>query len=237
MDGIKPGMEVYRNYDHQFSQAVERSRTRRAIDIECVVRLSADGVEAEYTDVERNSVVVRRSVALDSSKSADKMRSVAEEQMAKSGDSIFRVSSVSVEGAEWFATAKLLAEVRREALSLMASKRAEMLIEHDIRRDSGDARYPEVRLSPQHNVVNSLSRSFYKRHGVEHIVEGLDSWRSTHGERVMESSYCIRREIGECLKKGTKLRDRLYLEHGRHRYLLDFDCKNCRMNLIDKSER
>lgn len=236
MDGIKPGMEVYRNYDHQFSQTVERSRTRRAIDTECVVRLMADGVEAEYTDVEGNNVVVRRDVALDSSKSADKMRSVAEEQMAKSGDSIFRVTSVRVEGAEWFATAKLLAEVRREALSLLASQRAELRIEHDIRQDSGEARYPEKRLSPQHNVVNSLSRNFYKRHGVEHIVEGLDSWRTTHGERVMESSYCIRREIGECLKQGSKLRDRLYLEHGRHRYLLDFDCARCRMNLIDCSE-
>ena len=236
MEGIKPGMEVYRNYDHQFSQMVERSRTRRAIDTECVVRLSAEGIEAEYTDVEGLRVAVKRSVSLDSSKSVDKMCSVAEEQMAKSGDSIFRVTSVRVEGAEWFATAKLLAEVRREALSLMASQRAEMHIEHDIRRDSGEARYPEVRLSPQHNVVNSLSRSFYKRHGVEHIVEGLDSWRSTHGERVMESSYCIRREIGECLKQGTKLRDRLYLEHGRHRYRLDFDCAKCRMNLIDCSE-
>jgi putative protease len=182
-------------------------------------------------------VAVKRSVPLDSSKSVDKMRSVAEEQMAKSGDSIFRVTSVRVEGAEWFATAKLLAEVRREALSLMASQRAEMHIEHDIRSDSGEARYPERRLSPQHNVVNSLSRKFYHKHGVEHIVEGLDSWASTRGERVMESSYCIRREIGECLKKGSKLRDRLFLEHGRHRYLLDFDCKNCRMNLIDCSEQ
>jgi putative protease len=236
MEGIKPGMEVYRNYDHQFSQMVERSRTRRAIDAECVVRLSADGIEAEYRDEEGESVVVRRSMALEGAKSEAKMRSVAEEQMAKSGDSIFRVTSVRVEGAEWFATAKLLAEVRREALSLMASRRAEKQVEHDIRTDSGKARYTEVRLSPQHNVVNSLSRNFYKRHGVEHIVEGLDSWRSTHGERVMESSYCIRREIGECLKQGTRLRERLYLEHGRHRYRLDFDCARCRMNLIDCSE-
>ena len=52
----------------------------------------------------------------------------------------------------------------------------------------------------------------------------------------MESSYCIRREIGECLKKGSKLRDELYLEHGRNRYLLAFDCAKCRMSLIDCTE-
>lgn len=233
MDGIKAGMEVYRNYDHRFTQAVERSRTRRAIDTTCRLQLTPEGIAVRYTDIEGFEAEATRSVTLDAAKSAEKMRSVAEEQMAKSGDTIFRVTQVEVEGAEWFATAKLLAELRREALSLLAAKRMMRRIEHDIRTDTGEARYPERRLGADHNVVNSLARRFYTRHGVEHIVDGLDLWASTVGERVMESSYCIRREIGECLKKGTKLRDRLYIEHGRHRYRLDFDCAKCRMSLID----
>ena len=235
MEGIKAGMEVYRNYDHRFTQAVERSRTRRAVDAKCNLILSAEGISVTYTDEEGLSVTVERSVALDGSKSVEKMRAVAEEQMAKSGDSIFRVVSVDVKGAEWFATAKMLAEVRREALSMLAAKRMTRTMEHDIRTDSGEARFPVQRLGAEYNVVNSLSRRFYLKHGVEHIVDGLDLWATTLGERVMESSYCIRREIGECLKKGTKLRDRLYIEHGRHRYRLDFDCAKCRMSLIDCS--
>lgn len=234
MDGIKAGMEIYRNYDHRFTQMVERSRIRRAIDATCRLMLTGDGVTATYTDEEGHTVSVERSVALEGSKSADKMRSVAEEQMAKSGDSIFRVTRVDVVGAEWFATAKLLAEIRREALSLLAAAR--VATEHTqqyVRGENSAIEYPVKRLTPQHNVVNSLSRAFYKRHGVEHIVEGLDSWATTVGERVMESSYCLRREIGECLKRGTKLRDTLYLEHGRHRYRLDFDCAQCRMSLVD----
>ena len=233
MDGIKAGMEVYRNYDHRFTQAVERSRTRRAVDAECCVTLTAEGIGVTYTDEEGFSVAVERSVVLDAAKSIEKMRSVAEEQMAKSGDSIFRVVKVDVEGAEWFATAKVLAELRREALSMLAAKRMMRTMEHDIRTDSGEARFPIQRLGAEYNVVNSLSRRFYTKHGVEHIVDGLDLWATTIGERVMESSYCIRREIGECLKKGSRLRDRLYIEHGRHRYRLDFDCAKCRMSLID----
>ena len=235
MEGIKAGMEVYRNYDHRFTQAVERSRTRRAVEAKCSLMLSAEGINVTYTDEEGFSVSVERSMALDGSKSVDKMRAVAEEQMAKSGDSIFRVVSVDVVGAEWFATAKMLAEVRREALSMLAAKRMTRTMEHDIRTDSGEARFPVQRLGAEYNVVNSLSRRFYLKHGVEHIVDGLDLWATTLGERVMESSYCIRREIGECLKKGTKLRERLYIEHGRHRYRLDFDCAKCRMSLIDCS--
>ena len=233
MDGIKAGMEVYRNYDHRFTQAVERSRTRRAIDATCQLKLTAEGITVRYTDIEGFEAEATRSVALDAAKSIEKMRSVAEEQMAKSGDTIFRITRVEVEGAEWFATAKLLAELRREALSMLAAKRMMRRIEHDIRTDTGKARYPERRLGADHNVVNSLARRFYTKHGVEHIVDGLDLWASTVGERVMESSYCIRREIGECLKKGSKLRDRLYIEHGRHRYRLDFDCAKCRMSLVD----
>ena len=233
MEGIKAGMEVYRNYDHRFTQAVERSRTRRAVEARCSLMLSAEGISVAYTDEEGYSVSVERSVALEGSKSAEKMCAVAEEQMAKSGDSIFRVVSVDVKGAEWFATAKMLAELRREALSMLAAKRMTRTMEHDIRTDSGEARFPVQRLGAEYNVVNSLSRRFYLKHGVEHIVDGLDLWATTVGERVMESSYCIRREIGECLKKGTKLRERLYIEHGRHRYRLDFDCAKCRMSLID----
>jgi putative protease len=237
IEGIKAGMEIYRNYDHRFTQSVERSRTRRTIAVECRLNITENEITATFTDVEGITAEVSRSVKLDEAKNVAKMVAVAEEQMTKCGDTIFRTSKVTVTGGEWFATAKMLAEIRREALALLASKRAERSIEHDIRTDDGSAQYPERRLSPQHNVVNSLSRQFYKRHGVEHIVEGLDSWATTRGERVMESSYCIRREIGECLKKGSKLRDRLFIEHGRHRYLLDFDCKNCRMSLIDCSEQ
>lgn len=236
MEGIKAGMEVYRNYDHRFTQSVERSRTRRTIDTRCLLRLSAEGITARYTDIEGFDAEVTRSMSLDSAKSADKMRSIAEEQMAKSGDTIFRVTDVIIEGAEWFTTAKLLAEIRREALSKLAAKRMTRSIEHLILPDPGNAQYPLLRLGADHNVVNSLARRFYTKHGVEHIVEGLDTWATTVGERVMESSYCIRREIGECLKKGSRLHDKLYIEHGRHRYRLDFDCAKCRMSLIDCTE-
>ena len=236
IEGIKPGMEVYRNYDHRFTQSVERSRSRRTIGVECSLTLSQSGISATFTDEDGNSVSVERSITLELANNSAKMRAIAEEQMAKSGDSIFSVRSVEVSGEEFFTTAKFLAEVRREALAELASLRADVAIEHDIRKDDGTAQYPLKRLTPQHNVVNSLARQFYYNHGVEHIVDGLDSWASTHGECVMESSYCIRREIGECLKRGSKLKERLYLEHGRHRYLLDFNCAKCQMSLIDCSQ-
>ena len=49
--------------------------------------------------------------------------------------------------------------------------------------------------------------------------------------RVMRTPYCIRREIGHCLKQGSKLQEPLHLVHGSERYRLRFDCRACEMYL------
>ena len=56
---------------------------------------------------------------------------------------------------------------------------------------------------------------------------------TTAGRTVLRSAYCIRREIGECLRENPRLRGGLWLERGRHRYRLDFDCRRCEMSLVD----
>lgn len=52
----------------------------------------------------------------------------------------------------------------------------------------------------------------------------------------MRTGYCIRREIGECLREGSRLRGDIYIEHGINRYLLRFDCDRCEMSLIDRTK-
>jgi putative protease len=81
-------------------------------------------------------------------------------------------------------------------------------------------------------VTNHLAEEFYRTHGVEEIETALETL-PTEGERVMISSYCIRRELGQCLKQKPTLKGELYLEHGFARYRLDFDCKRCLMMLTD----
>ena len=43
MEGIVPGTEVYRNYDHRFNQLLARSRTRRVIPASVLVEATAGG--------------------------------------------------------------------------------------------------------------------------------------------------------------------------------------------------
>ena len=92
---------------------------------------------------------------------------------------------------------------------------------------------PAECLSAEENVTNRLAEAFYRDHGVGRIERGLDLAASTAGRRVMRSAYCIRREIGECLKEHPRLRGELWLERGGSRYRLEFDCDRCEMSLVD----
>ena len=88
-------------------------------------------------------------------------------------------------------------------------------------------------LTEQDNVTNAVAREFYADHGVKSIASGLDIEPTIVGHRVMVTDYCIRREIGQCLLCKPTISGELFLERGRKRYKLVFDCKKCQMSLID----
>jgi putative protease len=79
-----------------------------------------------------------------------------------------------------------------------------------------------------------MAKAFYLKHGATQLEPALELLPTVE-ERVMISSYCIRREIGQCLKERPTLKGELYIEHGAARYKLDFDCAACRMSLVDCS--
>ena len=233
MEGIVAGAEVYRNSDRLFNLRLERSRMRRVIPATAVAEVSAEGFAMTYTDCEGVTASAARTVPLDRAKNPGANASALRVQAMKSGDTIFAVRDAEVRGAEWFVPASLAAEVRREALSALDEARRNRLLEHRILPENPAARYPSERLTAEENVTNRLAEAFYRDHGVREIERGLDLAPTTAGHRVMRSAYCIRREIGECLRERPRLRGDLYLEHGAHRYRLEFDCAACEMSLID----
>ena len=233
MDGIVAGAAVYRNSDRLFNLRLERSRTRRVIPAAAVAEASAEGFTITYTDCEGVAASAGRAVPLDAAKNPGANASALRVQAMKSGDTIFTVRDAEVRGAEWFVPASLAAEVRREAFAALDEARRNRPLEHRILPDDPAARYPSEELTAEENVTNRLAEAFYRDHGVVRIARGLDLAPTTAGHRVMRSAYCIRREIGECLRERPQLRGDLYLEHGAHRYRLEFDCAACEMSLID----
>lgn len=230
MEGIEVGSKVYRNYDHRFTLALDRSKTKRTIPCSAKLELSADGVTLSVKDCEGIEVVVSRECELQMATDAEKMATTAQRQIEKTGGTIFSIRNLEIVGNEHFAPASALNDIRREALELLRRKRIERNLNHNIIDDDFSARYPSDVITRYENVTNHLAEEFYRRHGVERIEPALEQ-QPTIGERVMVSSYCIRREIGECLKEKPKIKGDLFLEHGTTRYALKFDCALCQMEL------
>ena len=219
MEGIEAGAEVYRNSDRLFTLRVERSRTRRVIPARMVVEASAEGVRMTCSDAEGFTATAFRQAALTAAQRPDANVGSLRTQAARSG--------------EWFVPASLAAEVRREVLEALLRERTAQPPEHRILPENRAARYPSERLAAEENVTNRLAEAFYRDHGVREIARGLDLEPTTVGHVVLRTAYCIRREIGECLLRRPRLRGELWLERGRSRYRLDFDCARCEMSLVD----
>ena len=237
MEGIVPGTEVYRNYDHRFNQLLERSRTRRVIPVRADAAITPLRVTVRFTDCEGVAAEVTRDGVFEPAKDSRKMSETVAAQLSRSGDTIFDVREVRSEGCDRFVPVSLLAELRREGLERLRRARLDRPVVHAILPEDRSAPYPSKVLTAEENVTNRLAEEFYRDHGVRQIARGLDLEPATAGHPVMRSAYCIRREIGQCLKEHPTLKGELFLMRGRFRYRLRFDCARCEMSLIDESDR
>ncbi len=81
------------------------------------------------------------------------------------------------------------------------------------------------------NISNSVARKVLRQLGAKEIE---DAFELTHkaGAELMRTKYCIRHELGMCLKKrpAQGLGD-LYLVNNGRRYRLDFRCAECEMTV------
>ena len=232
-DGVVTGVELYRNYNRLFSQAVERSRTKRTISADLYLQFGENDITLTATDESGISATATIAQASEEARDKTKGEEALRRQLSRSGDTIFEVRNIEISEVR-FAPMSALGALRREVFELLEKAR---LAEHEKSAsfiEKRDVKYPASVLTPQDNVTNRLSREFYTDHGVAEIAEGLDCRATTAGEQVVISDYCIRREIGECLLERPRLRGDLYLVRGTKKYKLVFDCKRCQMSLIDE---
>ncbi len=231
---VRAGDPLYRNFDSAFEASLESSRTRRTIAVRAAVRTTESGVEISYTD-ERG---VESTTTIDTPLEMSQNRELAEakivESLRKCGATIFECNEVDMSG--WggeFIPAGVVTNIRREMLEQLRINGLEIanqspcngFVEKEIN-------YPTNELHPNVGVTNPLAKAFYREHGVELIPQSIESYSDFEGIKVMETSYCIRAEIGECLRQGSKLSEPLYIVRGGVRYRLEFDCKECHMAVV-----
>lgn len=233
------GDVLYRNSDMEWGRLMERSVVKRRIPIDVIIRVSGTTIIVRAVDYDGIEVSVGRSVELQpaSTPQAEYRRKT----FAKLGDTIFTLRSFVDEAGDLFIPASVVAELKREVAEAMLDTYKSTYV-YDLRRDTNNSAYlPEnMKLSRHDNIANRLAEKFYMeklggKYGETELPHAIEVASEKKGElRVMQTRYCIRRELGACLKSvdGKKLPSPLFIVSGGNRFRLDFDCVNCRMSVI-----
>ncbi|MDE6207709.1 MAG: U32 family peptidase [Muribaculaceae bacterium] len=158
--------------------------------------------------------------------------------LEKTGGTIYRVAGVEDELGDVFIPASVLTNVRRSLLDALDHAAAATYDYEKPRAmtlaDDAFAALPP--LTYHDNIANHLARQFYTSHGAR-IAEAAAEVATPKGDvTVMTTRYCIRRELGACLRKGgiERLPEPLFLRNESGTYRLHFDCDRCGMRVVKK---
>ena len=236
---IPVGTTIYRNRSKEFDDRMALRTAVRYIPVDMTLRVINPLLIA--LDIAVDKVTVATAV-LDLEKpleTANSDQKVARQRvLAKLGDSVYRIQNLTDLAGNNFIPASTLTALRRKAVDTLNSARRASY-PRDYRRAAVDKLKlwkEDSDLDCRDNVSNGLARRFYLSAGAKRITPAMEVMKPdlTVDQQVMETRYCLRRELGACLKTKSagKYPDRLYLKSGNNRYRLCFDCDKCMMRVI-----
>jgi putative protease len=226
-NNLRSGMALYRNYDQEFERLLSRPTSERKLPISMHLSVTDDGF-----CLSANGVSV--SVPCEHQVANKLQHENIQRQLSKLGGTIYECSDVTFDdGFNYFIPNSLLSELRRllvEALNNPSNLRSDTS-GHTVLSVSSDKSVPVPRYaySYLYNIANRLSRDFYH-------TDAVSAYEIKSGDGpVMQCRHCLRYALGYCVKHGGKHPAwkeplSLRLADGRQ-FRLEFDCKNCQMNV------
>ena len=228
---IPRGARIYRTADKAFNDLLAKASATRTIDIDADLRYTGSMLVLTLDDERGNRVTHTIECDLQAAAKPQEERQMAE--LGKLGGTIYRLREAQVAG-NIFIPASLLARLRRETIELL--DRAHRITRPMDRRRIEDqsAPCPITKLEPADNVANLLAEQLYRDHGVTDIVRALEAGTPANASTpLMHTRYCIRRQLGACLKgkNANRLPRDLYLKTGTSLLKVTCDCKACEMRI------
>ena len=229
VEGLKPGLRLYRNIDAEFEHRLEADRPVREIAVQVQVRLSSGSISAEAVTEDGRTAVVSGEMAADPARDPERMLDTVRTQLSKrTGNYSFAVTGVESDPSVPFVPVSFLNGIRRSLAERLDVLPVRM---QPLREGFIDPVPAPETLSYKDNVANSLARALYRERGA---TEMEDAYELTHREGIeyMRTKYCLRHELGICPKQRPGTRpDPLYLRNNGRRLRLDFDCRACEMTV------
>ena len=228
---IPRGTLVYRTADKAFNDLLAKASATRHITVDATLRYTDGVLSLALADERGNRVKHTMPCELQPAAKPQGERQKAE--LGKLGGTIYRLREALVPG-DIFIPASMLAQLRREAVEML--DRAHRITRTIDKRRAEDRTVacPVTALTAADNVANRLAEALYRDHGVTEVVPALETGAPvTSSTPLMHTRYCIRRQLGACLKgrNATALPRDLYLKTGTTLIKVNCDCKACEMLL------
>jgi collagenase-like PrtC family protease len=233
--GIKPGIKIFRNFDHSFDKELGKE-CRRKIRAEICVDEIPLGLKAIVTD--EDGITIEEIFELKKETASNQERAVESfrKQFTKSGDTIFEITLLKLNfGKPLFLPVSVLNEMRRTLLANLEKKKVEIAGKRNSedRGRKSEVRIADAKLDYKFNVTNKLAEKFYRDHSAVEIEPGFEMQNDHSGKIVMTCKYCIKDELGLCpFDTDKKVEEPLYLVNENRKYRLHFNCKDCLMEIV-----
>ncbi len=229
VEGLRPGVRLYRNIDAEFERRLEADRPVREIGVRVSVRFAGGEVSAEAVSEDGRSASLTETVAADPARDPARMLDSVRAQLSKRTDIYaFTVQDVEAGDSVPFLPASFLNGIRRRLAEQLDALPVRVL---PLRKGGIDPAPAPETLTYKDNVANSVARDIYRERGA---VQMENAYELSHREGIeyMRTKYCLRHELGLCPKQRPGTRpDPLYLVNNGRRLRLDFDCRACEMTV------
>jgi len=238
---LRPGLRLYRNNDVEMERLLSRPSAERKIPVKLAIRATDDGFSLQMGEAVAHIVAEHQEAQKDPRENIIR-------QLTKLGGTPYECTEVDIpEGFNYFIPSSLLADLRRQAVSMQKTghfrcksepltKKSEPLTKKSEPLSMQKCATFDAKVyhfSYLYNVSNHLARQFYEAQG----IKVGDAFEVSKPERclLMQCRHCLRYALGFCVKNGGRKpewHEPLSLRLGDGRlFRLEFDCRNCQMNV------
>lgn len=257
LHGLKPGMALYRNQDQAFDKKLSGTTAIRKIPIVMVFGLIDNGFRLKVSLYANKHISVESFTSFTHQPAQKPQHDNIIRQLTKLGNTSYECTDITLEAdvSKYFIPSSVLADIRRKVMDDLDKtilKMDRVTIHRNARNDKSHTYKLVTQTNPGqyqafpylYNISNNVARKFYEQQGLTNPDEAFEN-QHPQGVQVkrgqvedallMQCRHCIRYSLGYCVKRGGKKptwREPLYLElPDKRRFRLEFDCKDCQMNI------
>ena len=230
---LKNGDKIFRNLDFEYQKLSKNTPVQRKLFVNINVIFSKSKIIFSMKE-NNNSAVIFIENSFEKAKNEQKAKETIIKQLSKLGDTVFAAQNIEITGEIPFIPVSNLNEIRRN----LAEKLRENILENyefserDLIFEPKE--FPKnIENDYKLNITNKNAKEIYKQAGVKNPSEGFETSPHIKNAVLMQTKNCLRKLCGICLKNNSDKRKLFLQDSFNNRYPLNFDCKNCVMEILD----